>query len=38
MNMDEELFSWLKTRSAEIDKRVSRLKDLILKGRKMNGR
>lgn len=35
MNMDEELFNWLKTRAAEIDERISELKNLVLKGRKL---
>jgi hypothetical protein len=36
MNMDRELFKWLRARSAEIDERVSELKSLVLKGGKMN--
>jgi hypothetical protein len=34
--MDKDLFNWLKTRSAEIDERISELKSLVLKGEKKN--
>jgi hypothetical protein len=34
MNIDEELFNWLKTRAAEIDEPISEL-NLVLKGRKL---
>jgi hypothetical protein len=34
MNMDGELFNWLKTRAAEIDERISEL-NLVLKWRKL---
>jgi len=37
MNMDRNLFNWLKTRSAEIDERMPELKSLILKGGKTSG-
>jgi hypothetical protein len=36
MNMDGDLFNWLRTRSAEIDGRVSELRSLVLKGEKVN--
>jgi hypothetical protein len=36
MNMDRELFNWLRTRSAEFEARLSELESLVLKGGKVN--